>query len=256
MAPNDRPEGNGSIEQELCVAFDSGTINRRSLALAVLLAERFKRGIRGVVVEKTYLRAVAELPFTTEIVRSTGEERQLLSEALDEQSRRIRLQLEKMLGQSAALRRVRFRVEVAPGERAPLSMFLAEHHDVFLPAASQQRWHFPADHLESVKWVYDGSEQSLRALGLLHQLAEARQTRKVYLIATCAVPRSVIAGLSAAGARVFWVTVAGEKGLMGQLASAPAADLVIVPGSIVDSAVEQQLAEISRTAPAPILVIA
>lgn len=242
-------------DREICVTLDAGAINRHSLAVAIMLAERFKSGLRGVLVEHTYVRAVALLPFATEIVRSTGEERRLLSESLEKQSLRDRALLERLLAQSAAPRRVRYRIESAPGERPSLAAFLASHRDVFLPAARVQRRPLPTDRVDSVKWVYDGSEQSARALMLLRQLMESGKTLKVYLLATCAVPRSLVAELTGAGARVFWVNIHSENSLIAQLVSAPVVDLVVVPGGLVDEPMEKQLVEAGRSMPSPILIV-
>lgn len=256
---SDHTESGDNGTRDICVAIDPGSVDPRSLEMAVLLAERLKRGLRGLLVSPSSLHSVAQLPFTTEVVRTTGEERELLAEVLELQHRQKRARVQRLLEEQALHRRIRFRVESVGEEDVPIGLLLAERQDVLLPP-TRRRFAVitgsAADNLRRVKWVYDDGEESRRALELLLQLVAAGQISTVYLIATCGVPRQLLAQLSAAGVRVCWVNVRDDRELLYRIKSGPEADLTLVPGNLVARIGEDRLAAVNRETVSPVLIIA
>ncbi len=258
MAP-DHTESADNGTREICVAIDTGSVDPRSLEMAVLLAERLKRGLRGLFVSPSSLHLVAQLPFTTEVVKTTGEERELLAEVLELKHRQKCAHIQRLLEEQASHRRIRFRVDTVGEEDAPIALLLADRQDVLLPP-TRRRFAViagsAADNLRRVKWVYDESEASQRTLRLLRQLVAAGQIKTLYLIATCGVPRQVLAELSAAGVRVCWVHVRDDRELLARIRSGPEADLTLVPGTLVARIGETRLAAVNRETVSPVLIIA
>ncbi|MCK9503024.1 MAG: hypothetical protein M0Q95_02425 [Porticoccaceae bacterium] len=242
--------------KEICIAIDPGGINQNSLCVAVLIAEKLKAGVYGLVVDNGLLQ-VAQLPFATEILISCGNERELATDRIDVFHRNCLLTITRMIEQSARQRQVRYRMESA----APLSslhLVLSRGQSLFLPALKSRfpvRLRTDAEQLRIIKWVYDGSVECERSLALLEELVRAGITQTIFLLGKCAVPQRVIAELSRYGAKVFWLHTDSNADLFKQLVSVPTAGLMLLPGSLLETIGEWQLLQINRATAAAILVV-
>lgn len=244
--------------RELCIAIDPHGISRASLNTAIILAERFKIGLFGLFISDDRLHRVAQLPFTTEVVISTGEERELLAEAVELVNQRSLMAIRNLFEQIALPQKQRFRLEVSSAGLS-LRLLLENRQDLFLPArkkrfrtANQQS----LEPLKRVKWVYDGSEACERARLLLLELVHAGMTQEVLLLPRCAAPRQTLAELSRAGARIYWLEYAGGTELAQQLKTPPHGDLLLLPASSVDGLGERDLQEINLISTSAVLVVA
>ncbi len=244
--------------REICVAIDPWGIRLGSLEIAVLIAERLNAGLRGLLVGDQLLHQVAQLPFTTEVLVHTGEERNLAQESLTSSQHKNLQLIAKMLEQATRARQVSFRLEV-DRDILPLGVLLRQQQDLFLPArrrpATPPRKLGGIRQLPAVKWVYDGSPASQHCLALLEQLIAAGITRTVYLIGQRAVPSQVLADLSARGARVCWVNCGAGLDILRQLTRGPEADLILLPASFSELIGDARVEDINRFSSCPMLVV-
>lgn len=249
-------ESQPESEKEICIAIDPGGINQNSLCVAVLIAEKLNAGVYGLLVDSDLMR-VAQLPFATEILISCGSERELVTDKIDVFQRNCLLAITTMIEQSARQRQVRYRMENA-ASLGSLHLVLSRGKNLFLPAL-KSRSHLhgctDAEQLRTVKWVYDGSAECQRSLILLEELVRAGITQTLFLLGKCAVPRQIVAELSGYGAKVFWLHTGSEADLFKQLASVPAAGLILLPGSLLTVIGERELLALNRATASAILVI-
>jgi len=243
-------------EKEICIAIDPSGINQNSLCVAVLIAEKLNTGIYGLLVDNGLMQ-VAQLPFTTEVLVSCGDERELATDRVNIFHHNCLMTINRLMEQSARQRQVRYRME-AVGSLSSLHLVLTRGQDLFLPAL-KKRVHFPlptdVEQLRTVKWVYDGSAECERSLALLEELVKAGITRTIFLLSTCAVPRRVIAELSGYGAKVFWTHSATDNDLFVKLAGGPLAGLILLPGSLLSILGERELLAINRATTSALLVV-
>lgn len=242
--------------REIYIAIDPRCIWQTSLDIAITLAECLKVGIFAQLVSNNLLRQVAQLPFTTEILVSSGEEREFHSATVAAVEERKHRGVSQLLEQRAGLRRVSFRLETA-SEDLTLNVALEKRQDCFLPPLrSPAKPRGGNRGIYAVNWVYDNCAASERCLRLLQELIGAGLTRQVNLFANKPLPRQVISALVDCGARVCWVNSASGDELLAKLQSGQDADLLILPASYSAQIGDDKLRELNQHCSAPILVIA
>lgn len=218
--------------REILVPIDIYGIDQETLEALVMMAERLGSGLFGLFIRDMLLQQVAELPFTTEVIRATGEERALQSDHLERRSRELRLSVESRFNQYVSTRKISCRFDYAEGRRS-LNELLEQGCDVFFPAR-RRAGPVAGGNYRRVKLVYDAGPESVRAVDIVHALIRNGHTREVVLIATRGVPRVLVSGLVEAGVRVYIdyeATVAG--GVEQLLFRRPASDLLLLPRSLI-----------------------
>lgn len=230
-------------------------VSRFAIVIAVLLAEKLNTGLHGFLLGNDPLHSVAQLPFTTEILVATGDERELAAETLHNQYQKNLEYIKQLVEQSAVPRQVRCRLEISP-EHMPLDLILEHQAVLFLPSPEKRR---PAraarmSHKSSVKWVYDGSEASLHCFDLLKALIAEKVVDKVFLVGKSAVPEGILTEFSALGARVFWTSL-GSDDVGALLRSSPDVELIMIPRPFCAHIREKELAAINRSTQASVIIV-
>jgi len=241
---------------EICIAIDPMGINSLLIGIAVLLAEKLKTGIYGLFVGNDSLQNVAQLPFATEIHLATGDERVLAADSLRALYQKNIERTKLLVAHSAAARQVGLRFDISDGQIS-LDVVL-EHQTVFFMPAPARRYSTGAKphtgQPGSVKWVYDGSEASMRSFELIKALIAENIVHKVFLAGKSAVPTNVFTELAAQGARVFWMSLTGDD-VSACLRAYPEVDLIVVPRTVSAQIGEKQLMAINRATSAAVLVV-
>lgn len=224
--------------REILVPIDIRGINRTALEAVVTMAQRLDTSLLGLFVEDIFLQQVAELPFTTEVVRSSGAERDLYADTLKRRNRELVYTVEARFSEFATSRRVRFRFDYTSGRRTPAALERSDC-DIFFPGRRTPRGARHAvqgEYYHRVKLVYDDSPQSQRALEILHALVKNGHTREIFVIAERRVPRTLLSGLAESGARVYLDnTGLSEHNRLQRMLGNPACDLVLLPRDSIAS---------------------
>jgi len=220
---------------EIYVAIDAQGISRASLEAAVMVAEQIKAGLLGLFVEDLLLQSVAELPFTTEVVRSTGEERDLFADHLRLRHRQLLDRMQLLFDECALARQVRFRFEVSE-RKLPAAVPRGQASGIYVPG--RRRGGAQPRHdatLNRIKVLYDGSEQAQRAFELVSSLAGAGRCREVMVVNLQSLPASLLTELSQRGVRAYLLNEAAtQQVVLRHILDGPAADLVLVPMSLAE----------------------
>jgi hypothetical protein len=233
-------------------------IDRATLVSLVGLAERLETGLIGLFLEDRELQEAALLPFVREVLIEGGSERSISSEELKRQSRRLANNVQSILSELTATRRVACRFDFAAiaGSRTMSALGFGVHH-VYLPARTASALapgHMVA--FRRLRLLYQEGPDSARAIEIVHRLARNGQVREVFVVSDRELPASVLATLKSSGVRVhremFHDTLADH--LVNVLAR-PACDLLMIPRSVFkgtpDAAVEAALNRVSR----PVLLV-
>ncbi len=222
---------------EICVTIDAYGISRASLEAAVTVAEQSKVGLLGLFMEDMLLQSVAELPFTTEVVRSTGEERELFAEGVRLRRQQLLSQVRSLFDECVVARQVRFRFEVSE-RRVPVTALLERMSGIYVPGRPRNGLsrRLGSATVQRVKLLYDGSEQAKRGVELVISLVGAGHCREVLVASFCSLPASLLTKLSAQGARVYLLNEQkDQQRVLRQIVDGPAADLVLVPFPLVSA---------------------
>lgn len=229
---------NTAVSREICIAFDSREISADTLDTIVLLAQRLNTGLMGLFMEDLLLQQVAALPFTTEVVKSTGEERGLFADALKQRAEQHLAKLRQKLMDASQAQQVQCRFDVRQDMTTVRSLFSASY-DIYLPARKKSQ---PLNTrrgnkfaFDTVKLFFDGGPQSFRALDLVNQLLTSGMTRSVYLVTDRTVPASLITELASQGARVYLNHTHGDTAsLLNMIVDGPGADLQLLPVTLLE----------------------
>jgi len=123
----------------ILVPIDLHGINRSTLETLVRIARQLDRELVGLLLEDSRLQQVAELPFTTEITLSSGQERSLLRDHLSQRHSQVSAATRKLLHELAQRDQVTLSFEDAAGARWHTAFERDGQLDIFFPA--RQRWH-------------------------------------------------------------------------------------------------------------------
>ncbi|KJS06360.1 MAG: hypothetical protein VR73_10115 [Gammaproteobacteria bacterium BRH_c0] len=249
-------EPQGGDQGEIFVAIDMQGISRASLEAVVLIAERVKAGLVGLFFQDLLLQKVAELPFTTEVVKSTGEERDLFADRLKSSNERLLNSVRSLFDECTLARQVRSRFEVRE-HRVPVAALVSHVSGVYIPGRGRRSGtayfrgstaaRFPAaDRVQRVKLLYDDGPQSRRALEMVLALVDAGLCREVILVNLGSLPMRVLADLSSHQARVYLhnLHVASDlkqQSVLRQIADGAVVDLVVTPRCLVENVDESLL---------------
>lgn len=254
--PGQNPEIHNGGDGEIFVAIDMQGISRASLEAVVLIAERVKAGLVGLFIQDLLLQKVAELPFTTEVVKSTGEERDLIADRLKSGNERLLNRVRSLFDECTLARQVRSRFEVRE-QRMPVAALISQVSGVYIPGkgrgsapahfrgAVQTRFR-AADAVQKVKLLYDDGPQSRRALEMVLALVDAGLCREVILVNLGSLPLQVLADFSARNARVYlqnehFADELRQQSVLRHIADGAAVDLVVTPRCLVEAVDERLL---------------
>lgn len=240
-APGNGESASGQPETpEICVAVDIRGISRTAVEAMAVLAERIHWGLVGLFVEDLLLQQVAELPFTTEVVRSTGEERGLHAQHLRQRSQQLAGVLRGVFDECALARQVRYRFEVRE-QRVPVSTPVQQASGLYL-VGKRQPGRPARSGVGRIKLLNDGGEGAQRALDMVQALVEAGLCREVILVNMGLLSARVPGELSARGARVQLLNEHRDEGrVLRHIVDGPEADLVLTPRSLVQGIDERVL---------------
>jgi hypothetical protein len=235
---NDQPAPN----REICVAIDMRGISHQLLDTMVLIAESLETSLVGLFVQDILLQQVAELPFTTEVSRGTGEERELAAPRLQQQLNRQFDALQKYLARQSEARQVRYRMDTSP-QKPAFKTLCSPARDVFLPGRGRAKKTAKADKpLARVKLFYDGSEQSLRAWRLLAEWVSRGLTRQAIIVSHQAIPAGLLHELVGRGAKLLLVhSEPTSAALLHDLSDGPVSELQLLPLTLAETLDEQLL---------------
>ncbi|MEH6634014.1 MAG: hypothetical protein V7700_00790 [Halioglobus sp.] len=125
--------------RRILVPIDLYGINRGTLETLVRIARQLDQGLLGLLLEDTRLQQVADLPFTTEITLSGGQERSLLRDHLAQRHSLVSTDARQLLNELAQRSEVELSFENASGSRWHSAAQRDGDLDIFLPA--RQYWH-------------------------------------------------------------------------------------------------------------------
>jgi hypothetical protein len=142
----------------ILVPIDLYGINPATLETLVRIARQLDRTLLGLLLEDVRLQQVADLPFTTEITLSSGQERSLLRDHLSQRYNLVSADTRRLLNELAERNRVQLTFENAAGQRLHTALERKGQLDIFFPA--RQRWR-----LLEARWPLRGAP--IRRLGVL-----------------------------------------------------------------------------------------
>jgi hypothetical protein len=142
----------------ILVPIDLHGVTRHTLETLVRIARQLDRQLLGLLLEDRRLQQVADLPFTTEISLSSGQERSLLRDHLSQRHSLVSADARRLLNELAQRNQVALSFEDAAGARWQSALDRDGHLDIFFPA--RQRWHAAGEH-------YSSTGNTIKRLGVV-----------------------------------------------------------------------------------------
>ncbi len=222
-------------------------INRHALEALVWLAARLQASLIGLIIENQTLFEAAELPFTTEVFITTGEERKLFSETLRRRHRRMPPALENEIEHLTAKSGVKFKLAYSAdngyhlGSGATTTQTLLDmRRDIYFPATrvilgadSRTGLLLAPTCFKRVKVFYDESPAAENAIQTLHALVGSDKTTDIVLISESNLPLTLVESLSGRGTRVRVQHLETRIGTAVESALRyPACELLVLPTTL------------------------
>ncbi len=125
----------------ILVPIDNQGVNSATLELLVRIAQHLDRGLLGLILESPRLQRVAALPFTTEILLGSGQERSLERDHLSRHHSLVAADTRRRLLALARQARIELDFEEDRGERWSAALERAGDLDIFM--LPRRRWQNP-----------------------------------------------------------------------------------------------------------------
>jgi hypothetical protein len=126
----------------ILVPIDYYGVSPATLDMLVRIAGQLNRRLLGLVLESSRLQRVAELPFATEILLGSGQERRLERDYLNRCSSLVAADTRRRLLELARQARIELSFEDDHGDRWHAALTRGGTPDIFIPP--RQRWHRPS----------------------------------------------------------------------------------------------------------------
>lgn len=133
----EQPEG-----ATILVPIDYHGVSPATLDMLVRIAGKLNRRLLGLVLESQRLQRVADLPFATEILLGSGQERRLERDPLNRRSSRVADDTRRRLLELARQARIELSFEDDHGDRWHAALTREGSLDLFIPPRA--RWHRPS----------------------------------------------------------------------------------------------------------------
>ena len=144
--------------RSILVPIDLHGVNRHTLEILVHIARQLDRQLLGLLVEDSRLQQVADLPFTTEISLSSGQEKSLLRDHLSQRHSLVSADARRLLHELAQRYKVALSFEDVAGARWQSALQRDGQLDIFFPA--RQRGYDSGEH-------YASSVNAIKRLGVV-----------------------------------------------------------------------------------------
>ena len=171
----------------ILVPIDYHGINPATLETLVLIARLLNRRLLGLILENPRLQRVAELPFTTEILLSSGVERSLERDHLSRHHSQVAEDTRRRLLALAQQASIELDFEDDQGERWHAALSRNGESDIFIPP--RRRWQTPPSPgkarypvVQRLGLLLGGGPMDRRLVATVLALEEAGLVASVYVL--------------------------------------------------------------------------
>ncbi len=188
----------------ILLPIDLRGVDPRALESIVDIARRLDRNLLGLFLEDPRLQQIADLPFTTEIVLSSGRERGLERRALSQRQSKISTDIRHRLDDLARRYRVGLNYEHGAGTRGHSVLQRPGPVDIFFPPRRSWRSHFRsglAPAIPRLGLLLQGDQSDRYTTAVAAGLLKGGLARDVYLMCA-AVSEAQLRELDLAGSRI------------------------------------------------------
>ena len=183
----------------ILVPIDYHGVSPATLDMLVRIAGQLNRRLLGLVLESQRLQRVADLPFATEILLASGQERRLEREHLNRRSSRVAADTRRCLLELARQARIELSFEDDHGDRWHAALTRERSLDVFIPP--RERWHRPAATggarllIPRLGILLTGSAMDASSVAIALALEQAGLVGRVYLLSSRRADPATVAPL-------------------------------------------------------------
>ncbi len=244
----------------IVLPIDAHGVSRATLDILVRVARQLDCALLGLFVEDARLQRVADLPFATEVVLTSGGERRLQPERLRSHFGKVSRDTRAVLEQLAGDNRVQLTCETASGARLGAVLQRAGGVNIFLPG--RERW--PARHTPRIRRpaiprlgvLLGAPEEDQRLLSVAGTLVDAGLVGVVHVLSPGALDAERRGAIERLGLAVRVVRLDGldRQGVTGLIRRSPY-DLQVLPFSCVQEIPPAQLESALDASRGQVLVV-
>jgi len=219
---------------KILLALDAASQNQDAMESAIALATQLRAELIGLFVEDIELLRSAQLPFTSEVVADSGEERSLTSNHIEKSLRAWKNQMQALLTREAQKANIKCSFRTVKGRRIETLLSETGEYNLLIVSHARQQLIAPITKSDVVYLLFDGSSESHHGVAIISEMA-LQELRNVVLIDTCSEDieygaKKAAEWLTRHGVHVFVQKLSGDpaQSLPPLLKKYPAA-LLLVP---------------------------
>jgi hypothetical protein len=193
-----------ALRRAILLPIDLHGVDPGSLESLVDIARRLDRNLLGLFLDDPRLQQIADLPFSTEIVLSSGRERGLERRALNQRRDKISTDIRRRLDDLARRYRVGLDFELGAGTRGRSVLQQQAPVDIFFAPRRSWRSHFRsrlAPAIPRLGLLLQGDQSDRYTTAAAVNLLRARMARDVCLMCA-AIGQEQLRALNLTGSRV------------------------------------------------------
>ena len=169
---------------QILLALDAASENQDALESAITLAAQLRAELIGLFVEDIELLRSAQLPFTSEVVADSGEERSFTSNHIEKSLRAWTNQMQALLTKEAQKANIKCSFRTVKGRHIDTLLSETGEYNLLIISHSRQQLISPITKSDVIYLVFDGSSEAHHGVAIISEMA-LQGLRNIVLIDTC-----------------------------------------------------------------------
>ncbi|WP_455219992.1 hypothetical protein [Kaarinaea lacus] len=245
---------------QILLALDAASENQDALESAIILAAQLRAELIGLFVEDIDLLRSAQLPFTSEVVADSGEERSFTSNHIEKSLRAWTKQMQALLTKEAQKANIKCSFRTVKGRHIDTLLSETGEYNLLIISHSRQQLISPITKSDVIYLVFDGSSEAHHGVAIISEMA-LHGLRNIVLIDTCSEDteygaKKAAEWLSRHGVHVFVQKLTGDpaRSLPPLLKKYPAA-LLLVPAHFPMHYEPESLKVLQKKLNCPVVIV-
>ena len=169
---------------QILLTLDAASQNQDAMESAITLATQLRAELIGLFIEDIELLRSAQLPFNSEVVADSGEERSLTSNHIEKSLHAWANQMQTLLTREAKKANIKCSFRTVKGRRIETLLSETNEYNLLIVSHARQQLIAPITKSDVVYLLFDGSSESHHGVAIISEMA-LQGLHNIVLIDTC-----------------------------------------------------------------------
>ncbi len=169
---------------QILLALDAASQNQDAMQSAIVLASQLQAELIGLLVEDIDLLRSSQLPFSSEVIAASGEERSLTSNHIEKSLRAWSKQMQAILTREAQKANIKVSFRSVKGRRIETLLSETSEYNLLIISHARQHLITPITRSDVVYLLFDGSSEAHHGVAIISEMA-LQGLKNIVLIDSC-----------------------------------------------------------------------